>query len=126
TWSEPRVVITSPEIDINNRPYVKYYSDGKSRIHMIFTDGHPAVEPLNSVYYCYYENGAFWKAGGEKICTVDELPFHPSDATVVYQATEEKGRAWIFDITADESDNPVIVYTRYPRVKTHDYYYARY
>ncbi len=126
TWSDPRVVITSPEIDLNNRPYVKYYSDGKSRIHMIFTDGHPAVEPLNSVYYCYYEKGAFWKAGGEKICTVDELPFHPSDATVVYQATEEKGRAWIFDIAADERDYPAIVYIRYPRVKSHDYYYTRF
>lgn len=126
TWSDPKVVITSPELDINNRPYVKYYSDGKSRIHLVFTDGHPAVEPLNSVYYCYYEDGAFWKAGGEKICSVDELPFHPADATVVYQATEAKGRAWIFDIVADEKGYPVIVYTRYPRVKTHDYYYTRF
>lgn len=125
TWSDPRVVITSPELDVNNRPYVKYYSDGKSRIHLVFTDGHPAVEPLNSVYYCYYENDAFWKADGQKICNVEDLPFHPSDATVVYKATEESGRAWIFDIAADANDLPIILYSRYPRVKQHDYYYAR-
>ncbi len=126
TWSDPQVVITSPELDTNNRPYVKYYSDGKSRIHLVFTDGHPRVEPLNSVYYCYYENGAFWRANGEQICTVDQLPFHPSDATVVYQATEEKGRSWVFDIAADDKGYPVIAYSRYPRLKVHDYYYARY
>ena len=125
TWSPPRVVITSPELDINNRPYVKYYSDGKSRIHLVFTDGHPAVEPTNSVYYCYYENDAFWKSDGQKICNVDELPFHPTDATVVYQATEERGRAWIFDISADAQGRPVILYSRYPRIKQHDYYYTR-
>ena len=126
TWSDPRVVITSPELDTNNRPYVKYFSDGQSRIHLVFTDGHPAVEPTNSVYYCYYENGAYWKANGEKICDVEELPFHPADATVVYQATEETGRAWIFDIAADANGYPIILYSRYPRTKEHDYYYARY
>lgn len=126
TWSDPQVVITSPELDTNNRPYVKYHSNGESRIHLVFTDGHPAVEPTNSVYYCYYEKGAFWRANGEKICTVDELPFHPSDATVVYQATEESGRAWIFDIVEDRQGHPVIAYSRYPRVKKHDYHYAWY
>lgn len=126
TWSDPRVVITSPELDTNNRPYVKYFSDGKSRIHLVFTDGHPAVEPVNSVYYCYYENDAFWRADGTKIREVKDLPFHPDDATVVYRANEKTGRAWIFDIVADEKGYPIIAYSRYPRVKQHDYYYARY
>lgn len=126
TWSEPKVVITSKELNTNNRPYVKYFSDGKSRIHLIFTDGHPAVEPLNSVYYCYYEKGAFWRADGSRICTVDELPFHPSDASVVYAATKETGKAWIFDVTTDKSGKPIVAYSRYPTDLNHQYYYARY
>jgi len=126
TWSDPKIVITSKTLDTNNRPYVKYYSDGKSKIHLIFTDGHPAVEPLNSVYYCYYENDAFWRVDGSKICSVDELPFTPEDASMVYQATEETGRAWIFDVVVDDQERPVIAYTRYPRVKTHNYHYAIY
>ncbi len=125
TWSDPKVVVTSRNLDVNNRPYVKYYSDGISRVHMIFTDGHPAVEPLNSVYYCYYEDGSFWRADGSRICTVEQLPFHPSDASLVYQASRETGKAWIFDIVADK-DKPVVAYTRYPTDTLHHYYYARY
>ncbi|CAG4988462.1 hypothetical protein DYBT9275_00086 [Dyadobacter sp. CECT 9275] len=124
TWSDPMVVITSKELNTNNRPYVKYYSDGKSRIHLIFTDGHPNAEPLNSVYYCYYEKGAFWRADGSKIANMDQLPFHPSDASIVYKATAETGKAWIFDIVPDRKGRPVVAYTRYPTNQQHQYYYA--
>lgn len=126
TWSDPKVIITSKELNTNNRPYVKYHSDGKSKIHMIFTDGHPNVEPTNSVYYCYYENNAFWRIDGSKIADIDQLPFHPSDASVVYQATPETGKAWIFDIVVDKKNRPVIAYTRYPTNLEHQYHYAVY
>jgi len=126
TWSDPVVIITSKELNTNNRPYVKYFTDGKSRIHLIFTDGHPNAEPLNSVYYCYYENGAFWRADGSKIATIAQLPFHPSDATVIYKATEQTGKAWIFDIVADKKGKLIVAYTRYPTNKKHQYYYAVY
>ena len=124
TWSDPVVVITSKALDTNNRPYVKYFSDGKSRIHLIFTDGHPNSEPLNSVYYCYYEKGAFWRADGSKIANMDQLPFHPSDASVIYKATPETGKAWIFDVVVDQKGRPVVAYTRYPNNEKHQYYYA--
>ena len=126
TWSDPVVVITSKELNTNNRPYVKYYSDGKSKIHLIFTDGHPNAEPLNSVYYCYYEKGAFWRADGSKIANIDQLPFHPSDASVIYKATPETGKAWIFDIVIDKKGRPVVAYTRYPTNQQHQYFYAVY
>lgn len=126
TWSDPSVVITSQVLNTNNRPYVKYFSDGKSKIHLIFTDGHPNAEPLNSVYYCYYEKGAFWRADGSRIATVDQLPFHPSDASVVYKATPEAGKAWIFDVVVDKKGRPVVAYTRYPTNQKHQYYYAVY
>ncbi|WP_051664194.1 BNR-4 repeat-containing protein [Dyadobacter crusticola] len=124
TWSDPKVVITSKKLDTNNRPYVKYFSDGKSKIHLIFTDGHPRNEALNSVYYCYYEKGAFWRADGSKIKDVDQLPFHPEDASVVYKASPATGRAWIFDIVIDKKGRPVVAYTRYPSSEKHQYYYA--
>jgi hypothetical protein len=126
TWSDPVVVITSKELNTNNRPYVKYFSDGISKIHLIFTDGHPNAEPLNSVYYCYYEKGAFWRADGSKITDVDQLPFNPSDASVVYKAKAETGKAWIFDIVIDKKGRPVVAYTRYPTNEKHQYYYAVY
>ncbi|MDO7172538.1 BNR-4 repeat-containing protein [Mariniflexile sp. AS56] len=126
TFSKSKVVVTNYPFDGENRPYVKYYSDGKSKIHMVFTDGHPRNEPLNSVYYAYYEKEAFWRVDGSKICNVDELPFEPKDASIVYKADERKGRSWIYDLASDEKGNPVILYARYPNEETHIYHYAKY
>ncbi len=125
TWDEQQVVISSEPFDPNNRPYVNYYSDGKSKIHLIFTDGHPRNEERNSVYYCYYEKGAFWKVDGTKICNLSELPFTVKDASLVYKPTETSGRAWIADVVVKEN-KPVILYSRHPEETDHRYHYASY
>ena len=126
TFTKSKVFIAEEGFRASNRPYVKYYSDGISRIHIIMTDGHPRKEATNSVYYAYYENKAFWRMDGSKICNLDEIPFKPTDATVVYKATETTGRAWVYDIIADKKGNPTILYARYPSEKEHLYYYANY
>jgi len=123
TWNEQYIVISSEPFDPNNRPYVKYYSDGKSKIHLVFTDGHPEVEPRNSVYYCYYENGAFWKADGTQICKLEQLPFSPQDASLVYKPSEKSGRAWIADIVV-KNEVPYILYSRHPEKIDHRYHYV--
>ena len=124
SFTTSRVFISEEPFDANNRPYVKYYSDGQSKIHIVFTDGHPRVEPTNSVYYACYEQGAFWRADGSKICTIDELPFEPGDASLVYGAHEASGRAWIHDIAADDEGRPFIAYARYPEETDHRYHYT--
>ncbi|MCV9389372.1 BNR repeat-containing protein [Reichenbachiella ulvae] len=126
TWTKSKVFITNYPYNANNRPYVKYYSDGKSRIHITFTDGHPRVEPTNSVYYAYYENGSFYNAKGESISTMDQIPFEPKDASIVYTSNPEQGRAWVADIGQDKKGKPVILYTRSPTEQNHEYWYARY
>lgn len=126
TFNKSKVFIAEEGFRKNNRPYVKYFSDGKSKVHIIFTDGHPRKESTNSVYYTYFENKAFWRLDGTKICNLEDIPFKPSDATVVYKATEETGRAWVYDITADKKGNPTILYARYPTEEQHDYYYANF
>ena len=126
TWHTPKVIISPDKFDPNNRPYVKYFSDGKSKIHLTYTDGHPNVEPQNSIYYCYYEAGAFWKADGSKICNVEELPFEPEEASLVYKPQGISGKAWNADIAVDKKGQPVILYTRYPYDTDHRYHYAWY
>ncbi|MCB0668541.1 MAG: BNR-4 repeat-containing protein [Saprospiraceae bacterium] len=126
TWGEETVIISRQPFDPGNRPYVKYSSDGKSKIHLVFTDGHPRVEPLNSVYHCYYENDAFWRSDGSRICTVDELPFDPKEATVVYRASSDSGRAWLADIGLGEDGTPYVLYTRHPEETDHRYHYSWY
>ncbi len=125
-FTKSRVFIASEKWDPNNRPYVKYYSDGGSKIHIVFTDGHPRVEKTNSVYYARYEKGGFWKADGTYICSLEDVPFTPDQATVVYKASEQSGRAWVQDIAVNELGDPVILYARYPSEKDHRYYYASY
>lgn len=126
SWSPAKVFITNIPFHPRNRPYVKYYSDGVSKIHMVFTDGHPRLEATNSVYYAYYENGAFYRAGGDLITTLEDAPFEPNQASVVYTSTPENGRAWIADISADDQNRPVILYTRSPTEQNHEYWYARF
>lgn len=126
TWSKSKVFITNYPFNNNNRPYVKYFSDGKSKIHIIFTDGHPRDEPTNSVYYAYYEDGAFYKVSGELICTMEQIPFQPKDASVIFQSNAVEGRAWIADVGQDSKSNPVILYTKSPTEANHEYWFARY
>lgn len=126
TWHTPRVIISPDKFDPNNRPYVKYFSDGKSKVHMIYTDGHPRNEPTNSVYYCYYEKGAFWRVDGSKICSVDDLPFETKDASLVYKPSENSGLAWIADIAIDKKGQPVLLYSRHPEDNDHRYHYSWY
>lgn len=126
SWTKSQVFITNHPFDPNNRPYVKYYSDGESKIHLVFTDGHPRVEPTNSVYYAYYEAGAFYRADGSKIVDMENLPFEPKDATTIFQSNEQEGRAWIADIAQNEEGNPVILYTKSPAETDHRYWYASY
>lgn len=126
SWSKSKVIVTNHPFNADNRPYVKYYSDGNSKIHIVFTDGHPKVEPTNSVYYAYYEKGAFYKASGKKICDIDNLPFEPKDADIIYTSKLIEGRAWIADIGQDKNNNPVLLYTKSPSIKNHEYWYSSY
>lgn len=125
TWSEARPIFSMSGMPEENRPYAKYASNGRNRIHMLFTDGHPRDEPLNSVYYVCYRDGAFFRADGTRICGMDDLPIRPEQADKVYTASPEQRRAWIWEIASDAQDRPVLVYTRLPSETDHRYHYAR-
>lgn len=125
TWSDAKPVFSTPGLPPGNRPYAKYASNNKDRIHMLFTDGHPRDEKLNCVYYLCYRDNAFFKADGTRIGGIDDLPIPPSKADKIYQATQSGGRGWIWDITFDAQDRPVVAYTRLPDEKDHRYHYAR-
>ena len=124
SWHDHRVVISAQPFDPANRPYVKYASNGLDRIDLIFTDGHPRNEPRNGVYHCYYQGGSYFRSNREQICNAGELPFTPDQATPVYLATEESGRAWLADLTVDTNGTPYILYTRHPSEQDHRYHYA--
>src|SRR5690606_15952495 len=122
TWSEQQVLIASK--GTKNRPYLKVSSDGRSRIDLIFTDGHPGVEPTNSVYHMYYENGAFYQTDGLPIVGMEGLPISRESVDKVYNGEESGVRGWIADVALNGQGHPVVCYTRFPEDTDHRYHYA--
>lgn len=122
TWSPPQTLLAQAGANDANRPYMKVWSDGKSRIDFAFTDGHPRDEPTNGIGYMRYKGGAFFKADGTRIAGLDALPIEPGRCDRVYDGTSG-GRAWIWDI-ANMSGRPIMAYTRLPEETDHRYHYA--
>lgn len=125
-WEKGKIMILPERIYQNRRPYLKVASDHRNEIHFAFTDGHPHVEPTNSIYYARYRNGALYKANGEKIMDWSALPLDPKDADVVYDATASKEKAWIWDVAENGEGSPVIVYATFPTDSNHVYFYSIY
>lgn len=124
TWSPPRTLINEQGRNTDNRPYVKYWSDGRGRIAFAFTDGHPRNEATNSLYFAYYERGAFFRADGTRIGDLSTLPLQPAQCDRIYDGATA-GRAWVWSLSQDASGAPVIGYTRLPAENDHRYHYAR-
>lgn len=125
SWSPGRILILPERTYANRRPYLKAAGNGRDRIHLAFTDGHPRDEETNSIYYVGYHDGAFRGADGRPIATLQELPVDPAAADLVYDAAATGEKAWIWDVAGDEENRPVIVYVRFPDDEHHVYYYAR-
>jgi len=124
-WSNPEILVQDSARESNSiRPYTKITSDGKSTIHITFTDGHPRVEPQNSVYYLKYEKGKFFKADGSVVGDIQNLPVRHSESDLVYDGKKSNVRAWVWDIAIDRKGNPVIVYTQLPHETDHRYHYV--
>lgn len=121
TWSPRRILIDTGEVF----SYVKYASDGESRIHFAFTDTHPEFSAENNIYYAYYEDGAFYRADGSLIRTIEALPLVPAEVDKIYDARSQGARAWIWDIALDDLGHPRIAYATFPSESDHRYRYAR-
>lgn len=125
TWSKGRIFVLPERIYSMRRPYMKVDSDGKNTIMFAFTDGHPNNEKENSIYYMYYRNGSLFNVAGEEIGELGDVPLNPRQASVVYDATVTKQKAWIWDVAMDRKGNPVLVYVKFPDNHNHVYCYAR-
>jgi hypothetical protein len=101
----------------STRPYVKLAGNGKDRIDLLYTDGHPRDVPRNNVYHLYYSNGGFHKSDGTLIRTLEEVktnPLVPADGTRVYDGSSATGRGWVWDLEYDGDGSPVAAYISSP------------
>jgi hypothetical protein len=95
-------------IDFPGRPYVKYCSDGRSKIHFITTEHHPR-DYINSIYHVFMQNGRLFKSDGTLIRDLSDGPMNPQDGTLIFQG-DSSANAWTIDIELDSFGNPYIAY----------------
>ena len=91
----------------SDRPYVKYASDGSTRVHLITTERHPRNFD-NSIYHGYIENHALHDSFGTVLDTdvLDASGRAPNALTAVFRTGTAFGgtvmrRAWTVDLAVD-------------------------
>ena len=121
------------------RPYAKYYSNGKDKLYVTYTTGHPDNESPNWIYF----NVININKGGEptledikgtKLSTIKNGPFKVNKEAsykssypyTVVDAPSNGTRDWVWQIALDKNERPRIAMVRINSAKSqHEYYYAR-
>ena len=120
-WSPARVLINFP----GRRPYTKVASNGRDRIALAFTDGHPDNN-VTSIYFAEIHGGGLYSAAGQYLGRLGSEPIVPSARTTVYDARANGTvRSWLQDVAFDRAGHPIIAYSIYPRGQDGQYWYAR-
>lgn len=125
TWSDSKNIFNNKKKGSKNEFIVKYFSDGKSKVHLIFSDDNNHKK-TNNLYYAYYSNGVFYRVDGKKICTINQLPFDITKATCLYEAKKGKQAAFPADIVADPTGNPAVAYVKNNESNQASYHYSWY
>lgn len=116
------------------RPYAKYSSNGKDKIYLTYTTGHPDNEDPNFLYFNFIDINTLQLTDitGKVLSTIADGPFRvtkQSSYVSSYPNTvvdNPSCRDWVWQVEKDKSGNPVIAMVRISSDKnSHDYYYAR-
>ncbi len=128
-WGPKQVVSSS--VGGSVRPYAKYVSDGKSKIHMTYTATHPDNIHPNPIYYSYIDvtDMTLRDRKGNRLSNIGNAPFaingNETDANFVVNDRNTSGRGWVWEIALD-NNVPVIALVKISNDKlSHDYYYAK-
>ena len=120
------------------RPYAKYQSNGKDKIYVSYTTGHPDNEMPDWLYFNVIDinngNGPILRdLNGKQLSIINNGTFNVNKtdsyastypATVVDKSANI--RNWVWQIALDKDEHPVIAYPHIDDAKTsHVYWYAR-
>lgn len=120
------------------RPYAKYQSNGKDKIYVSYTTGHPDNEMPDWLYFNVIDinkgdgpilrdlNGKELKKIADGTFNVNKTDSYASQypATIVDKSANI--RNWVWQIALDKDEHPVIAYPHIDDAKTtHVYWYAR-
>ena len=116
------------------RPYAKYCSNGKDKIYVTYTTGHPDNEYPNYVYYNYVDVNSLQLKDitGTTLSTIADGPHNVNKTT--YQSSYPNAvvdapttwRDWVWQTALDTDGKPVIAMVQISNDKlVHNYYYAK-
>lgn len=117
------------------RPYCKYQSNGKDKIYLTYTTGHPDNEYPNFLYFNFVNihNLQLNDIKGNVLSSISQGPFQVSKREsyvqkypfTVIDSTADK-RDWVWQIAYNKTKEPVIAMVRINKDKTsHDFYYVK-
>ena len=120
------------------RPYAKYQSNGKDKIYLAYTTGHPDNEMPNWLYFNVLDinkgNGPILRdIKGNKLKAVSEGTFNVNKTSSYlsqypYTVVDHSDniRNWVWQIALDKEEHPVIALVHIDNAKTsHVYHYSR-
>lgn len=130
----PKQIIQST----GTRPYAKYQSNGKDKIYLTYTTGHPDNEYPNWLYFNVIDinhgngpilrdiNGTELKKISDGVFNVNKTSDYAKKYPMTIVDKTDNIRNWVWQISLDKDENPVIAYTHIDNAKTsHVYWYGR-
>lgn len=108
TWRAGNVVINVPS-QFRHRPYVRYAADGRSEIHLFYTDGHPR-DFDNSLYHVRYRDGWLHTSDGQRIQRLQDGLRAPGEGTQIFRGDAEHV-AWVSDAHLSSDGQPHVVFS---------------
>jgi hypothetical protein len=111
SWTRGGVFIDVPNYSgMQHRPYVKIATDGQTRVHFVFTEGHPRNNN-NSIHHLMYEDGYLLSTNGSRIAPLSTGIHDPaSTASLVFHGDGDHV-AWTSDLHLDKLGRPVGVFS---------------
>jgi hypothetical protein len=116
------------------RPYAKYYSNGKDKIYLSYTTGHPDNEYPNYLYFNYMDvntkqlkdiRGTVLSSITSGVHNINKTTYPTSFPNAVVDMPVDQ-RDWLWQTAADKQGNPVVAMVQISNDKnTHNYYYAK-
>lgn len=133
-WTYGGYLLRDPAGSSSGRPYVKYASDGQSRIYFLTTEQHPR-DNNNGVYAGYMESGKLYRMDGSLVgnpgTNVATAPSATTFTTVMAPNTvidgETRTHGWTTDMALDATGKPYAIFTGRVASNSNDhrFYYAR-
>ena len=117
------------------RPYAKYMSNGKDKIFLAYTTGHPDNEYPNYLYFNYVDintlqlkdvKGNYLSTIKNGVFNINKTDSYVSKYPNTIVDKTATSRNWLWQTEQDSEGNPVIAMVQINSAKTsHDYYHVK-